>query len=581
MEFSRSGVRLLSLLVLLSACGKPVAKFPLDRVPLWVDPDRQPFSTRCRPDPEEPGHALCAPEAYVSPFAWDAADNTIFRPISEFFAVDPDRGAINVNSLDEVPNSSWFENRIGQRRFTPEELIEGPCGERVLDPSAFDNPWVIDQGKPDGANPGFRVRVEGVGKFMLKADIQDQPERATAAAAIATRLYWAFGFYTPCDSVVNFPPSILQLTPGLTVTDNSGVTRPFDEAALRRVLQGASHRGPLVRMSASRWLPGRTIGPFRYEGVRADDPNDVVPHQHRRELRGARLLAAWLNHFDSREQNSMDTWMAQNPADPDSTPGYIQHWYIDMGDCFGSEWDLDGISRRLGHAHYLDFGYLFADWVTFGLIKRPWDRARRNPEAPLFGYFSARDFDASAWRPGYPNPAFSRMTEGDGAWAARIISRFSREHVRAAVLAGDFTVPRHSEILIQILMDRQRALLRRYLSVLSPVSDLEIRGDQLCAVDLARSSPAFRAHRFAYSARLFAGEGLEERQAPAVLVEPLGRLCVNLPRIADPSSPRTSNSRYAILDLYNGSAPGPLRVHLYDLGQSNYQLAGLERPRVE
>ena len=91
------------------------------------------------------------------------------------------------------------------------------------------------------------------------------------------------------------------------MTDNTGVTRPFDQAALDKLLDNAAHRGKLVRMSASRWLPGRAIGPFRYEGVRADDPNDVVPHEDRRELRGGRLLAAWLNHFDAREQNSMNT----------------------------------------------------------------------------------------------------------------------------------------------------------------------------------------------------------------------------------------------------------------------------------
>ncbi|HEY8947018.1 MAG TPA: hypothetical protein VIM73_22395, partial [Polyangiaceae bacterium] len=395
---------------------------------------------------------------------------------------------------------------------------------------------------------------------------------------IATRLYWAFGFYAPCDSVEYFSPSLLRLKPGLMATDNTGVPRRFDQQALDWVLQNAAHRDGLVRMSSSRWLPGRAIGPFRYEGVREDDPNDVVPHQHRRELRGGRLLAAWLNHFDSREQNSMNTWMAENAKDPDSTPGHIQHWYIDLGDCFGSEWDLDGISRRLGHAYYLDFGYLFEDLFTFGLIERPWDRARRNPEAPLFGYFSARDFDAPAWRPGYPNPAFSQMTERDGAWAARIIARFTPEHVRAAVGTGKFTSPRHSQILTDILINRQHLLLRRYLSRLSPLADVELAGGRLCATDLARRSPAFRDQRFAYATRLFVGRSFEERAAPRVEIAGEGRACVTLPRVANPSTPRGSVDRYFILDLFNGNAPGPLRVHLYDLGSEGFQLAGLERP---
>lgn len=567
-------------LVLLPACGQTVARFPPDRPPLWVDPDRRPFVTPCKPDPEEPDQKLCAPETYVSPFAWDAVDNAIFRPVARFFAVDPSQEAVNVNSVDEVADSSWFENRIGRHPITPEELFHGPCGSRVLDSGNSELPWVVDQGKPNGANPGFRVRVDGVGKFMLKGDLLDQPERATAAAAIATRLYWAFGFHAPCDSVVYVPPGLLQLKPGLTSTDNSGVTRPFDQAALDGVLRRSAQRGELVRMSASRWLPGRTIGPFRYEGVRADDPNDVIPHQDRRELRGGRLLAAWLNHFDAREQNSMNTWMAENPEDPDSTPGHIQHWYIDLGDCFGSEWDLDATSRRLGHAYYLDFGYLAEDFLSFGLIERPWDRAKRNPQAELFGYYSARDFDAEDWRPGYPNPAFSRMTERDGAWAARIIARFSKEHIAAAVEAGDFSNPRHSQILNRILLNRQQFLLRRYLSVLSPLTDVEVRGKRLCALDLARNSPALSSERFSYSTTLRTGPKLLGQAGPAVESHPGGRVCFELPRIAAIELSRQSTDRYFVVDLFNGQAPGPLRLHLYDLGREGFQLAGLERPEA-
>src|SRR6185436_9189625 len=109
--------------------------------------------------------------------------------------------ATNVNAFDEVPDSSWFTNRIGRRPVTVAELTRGPC-ERDLDPDAPDGAWLVDQGKPNGANPGFRVRVEGAGKFMLKADPPTQPERATGATAIAARLYYAAGFFAPCDSVV-------------------------------------------------------------------------------------------------------------------------------------------------------------------------------------------------------------------------------------------------------------------------------------------------------------------------------------------------------------------------------------------
>jgi hypothetical protein len=579
----------IALTLLCAGCGADVRRFPL-REPLVRDADLNPVSVACKPDPDppkdDPQHLLCMPEPFESSFAWDAADNTVFRPIARFFAVDPEGEAVNVNSLDEVPDSSWFTNRIGKQPMTVEELVRGPCGDKVLDPNGPDGSWVIDQGKSNGANPGFRVKVEGVGKFMLKADPSDQPERATGATSIAARLYHAAGWWAPCDSVVYLRPSILKLTPGLTMTDNSGVSRPFDEAQLKTVLSKASKRGRLVRMVASRWLPGRAIGPFKYEGTREDDPNDVIPHENRRDLRGARVIAAWLNHFDSREQNTMSVWLSENEKDKESSPGHVRHYYIDLGDCFGSEWEWEDISKRLGHAYYFDAAYVLEDLLTFGVIERPWDRAKRSRDGDIFGFFSDRDFRPEIWHGGYPNPAFLRMTELDGAWAARAIARFTPEHVEAAVRMGDYTEPRHTTFLIDKLLKRQRAILARYLTRLSPIADVTVAaGTELCGVDLARRTGIAR-DTVRYTAAMYAGPSLALRAQPPVRPARDGGVCLSLPHVADQGVARgggasedDASSRYVVVDVSNGQARGPLRAHLYDLGPGRgYKLVGIERP---
>jgi hypothetical protein len=527
-------------------------------------------------DPDDAAFAP-APAEYVSPFAWDGADQMVFRPVARFFAVDPAGRAKNVNALDEVPDSSWFQNRIGRAPLGVADILSGPCGSKVLDPNAPDGAWIIDQGKPNGANPGFRVNIPNVGKFMLKVDPDGEPERATGATAIAARLYHAAGYNAPCDSVVYFRPNVLSLKPGLMVTDNSGVARPFDKAALEKVLGGASKRNGLLRMVASRWLPGKPIGPYRYEGTRKDDPNDVIPHDDRRELRGGRLLAAWLNHFDSREQNTMDVFLQDDPKDKSpNAKGHVVHYILDMGDCFGSVWAQDGISRRLGHSYYFDAGYVAADFVSLGIPERPWERAKR--DGGIFNYFSARDFDAEAWRGGYGNPSFLRMTEADGAWMARILARFDDTLVAAAVSAGQYDEA-SAAYLTYTLEVRRDLLLRRYLTRLSPLADVTVSGDTLCATDLARKVGVVPDRPRGEAALLHVGAGA----TPKLQLRPRvdgSRVCVDIPheRVAA-GVPMEDPSRYALVDLYTASAPNPLRVHVVDAGEGQgFRLVGLERP---
>src|SRR5262249_27257624 len=155
---------------------------------------------------------------------------------------------------------------------------------------------------------------------------------------------------------------------------------------LNTVLGFAAHRGGLVRFTASRWLAGHPIGPFTYAGTRDDDPNDIIPHEDRRDLRGAKLMAAWTSHYDSREQNSLDTWMADDPKDPDSSPGKVIHYYIDLGDCFGGYWDPDDLWRRIGRSYFFDFNDVFLDFIGFGLPRRSWEKVSKPPNT-IFGYY--------------------------------------------------------------------------------------------------------------------------------------------------------------------------------------------------
>jgi hypothetical protein len=568
-------------LATLVACGGGEPRFPL-RAPMATDTDQRPVRVACeeRPTDDDPEHVACAPEPYVSPLVWDAVDNSVFRPLARVFAVDPAGRAVNVNALDEVPDSAWFTNRLGVRKPPRDELLRGACDPTAMldGEQAAPGSWVIDKGKPNGATPGFRIRI-GKQKFMLKTDQKSQPERPSAASAIGAALYHAVGFNTSCEQIVYFHPRVLSLKAGLTATDNSGVERSFDEAALEKVLANATRRGELLRMQASAWLPGYLLGPFRYEGTRDDDPNDVIPHEDRRDLRGGRLLAAWLNHFDAREQNTMDSWIATNPGADDASPGFIRHYYLDTSDSFGSEWDWDGISRRLGRSYLLDFGDIGYDFITFGTTKRPWERAARTKGYEDFGYYHYRDFDPDAWKNEYPNPAFSRATEHDNAWMARILSRFDRADLEALVTLGKFSRPEHSAYLTEALEQRLRRIVDRYLFRLSPLADVRVLGSsRVCATDLARRRAARPESAFRYTATAHRASGSRALRVEAARN---GEICMTVPHASAASGPDAHASRYLVIAITNGAATYPLLAHFYDLGASRgYRLVGLERPET-
>lgn len=570
-----------ALLFLTTGCGSATRRYAL-KAPMMQDTDVAPVYVSCHEEEDDKDKTknkkICTPDPYESPFAWDGANQIIFRPLARVFAVDPAGESANVNAFDEVADSAWFTNRMGTIPYATEDVTRGFCDKELDGDTAKDGAWPIDQGKPNGANPGFRVNVPGPGKFMVKSDPEGEGERATGATSIATRIYYALGWWSPCDSVVYFKPSVLKLKAGLKVTDNSGVTRSFDEKMLKKILDGAQHRGDLVRMVASKWLPGRTLGPFTYSGKRSDDPNDVVYHEDRRDLRGARVVAAWLNHFDSREQNSMDTWMSVDAKNADASPGHIRHWYIDLGDCFGSQWAEDQISRRLGFSYYLDLQHVGEDFITLGAIERPWERAKKRG---TFGYFSTRDFEPDTWHGGYPNPAFDRMRESDGAWAARKIARFRDEHVAAAVGVGKYTDPEDTTYLVKTLIQRRDIVLRRYFEKLSPIGELKVSTTgELCGTDLARYAHVYDDARFKYGAKVFTGARFAPSGDAPVRAEANGDLCVTISHHApDGGSADGDASRYVVVDLANGQAPGVLRAHLYDLGpKRGFTLVGIERP---
>jgi hypothetical protein len=564
----------------IAACAPVERRFPL-REPIWRDADLQPVFARCHrePDPKDPDHVSCAPTIYDAPTYWDGADNMFFRPLSEMVGIATSGESVNVNSVDEVPDSSWFTNRLGIRPVGLDELRLNECKPEVLlDPDhAPDGSWLIDQGKTSGSTPGFRMSVPGRGKYLVKVEATGLPERQVAATVIGEAVYYATGYNATCEQALFVRPSIFRLKPGLRAAHgNFGDEYDFDQKAVDDLFAKSNKHGGLLRISASAWVPGYVTQQFRYEGTRGDDPNDVVPHQNRRELRASRLISAWLDHFDAREGNSLDTWVTDvQGGPPDASPGHLVHIMMGTSAALGSSWDWDPITRRLGYSYVVDWGDMATDFATLGAATRVWETTQRAPGHEMFGYFNVQAFDPEQWKNEYPNAAFSRMTERDAAWMARILARFTPEMVRALAEMAKLADPVNTDYLESVLKGRLSKILERYLTRISPIAGVRVEGrSALCGLDLAEWRGLRDPAAFRYSARRLGGTWLAvERRAGA-------QVCVTLPRIApDGTTADDDAARYVRVRVEDGVARGPLVAHLYDLGPTRgYRLAGLERP---
>ena len=78
--------------------------------------------------------------------------------------------AQEVNTLGEVPDSSWYTNRHYRQPMSIEELVRGP--DKGSAPST-DGPWKVVAAKSEGITPGFTI-IDSLGRrYVMKFDPLD------------------------------------------------------------------------------------------------------------------------------------------------------------------------------------------------------------------------------------------------------------------------------------------------------------------------------------------------------------------------------------------------------------------------
>jgi hypothetical protein len=493
-------------------------------------------------------------------------DSFVVDPVMRLTAVEPQRRATNTNSLDEVPDSTWFRNRIGVRDVSLDEIRDGA---RTGDSPMLHKPWTIKSTKVGGVSIGFIIEDTTGAKYVLKFDQKGLPETETAADVIGARLFWACGYHTPDDQIVTFKRSDLVIGKDAKVKPLFDKPYPLTEKILEdkltRVNIGADGS---IRGLASRFLVGKPLGAWPRTGVREDDPNDTIPHEQRRDLRGAFAMFSWLDHVDMKADQTVDMYV-KDPGNPKQS--YVMHYNIDFGKMLGV-FSEAGNQIFAGHSYAIDLAQVTASLMSLGVYQRPWEH-RTNPNIPGVGIFESRGYHPGNWKPVTPSYIPLLHTDRfDAFWGAKIIMRFTPDQIREAVKQGQFSDPRAVDYLTRVLIERQRKTGRYWFERVNPVDKLELVGEQLCfddlavAYDLDRRPVSYRASTFDFGGRALTAVSVQPDPARR------GRVCATGVK----ASGSTDGYTIVQLETLRGKLP-PTLVHLAKDASGTLRIIGLRR----
>lgn len=488
---------------------------------------------------------------------------------------DPrDTRAVNINTLGEVPDSSWWVNRLGVRDMGVDEIVQGPN----LTGGPADGPWTVIGRPSGGVTPKFLIEDTAGRRFVLKFDPVDNPEIASVAEMVSSRLYYAFGYNVAEAYLVTLTKDRLAIGEGATFTNDIGERTIIDQVDIDHWMSNAPMSADgTYRALASKFVPGQPVGEFRFFGTRPDDPNDIFAHENRRELRGYRVIAAWTNHDDSRALNTYDAY------DEEDGRRFIKHYLLDFGSTLGSA-SIGVNEPRGGNEYFLEATWVWRAAVTFGMWSRPWLRVDF-PLYPAVGFIEAEYFRPDLWKPEYPNAAFDRLDAADGFWAARIVSRFSDEALRNIVENARISDPDAEAYLTEVLLKRRDKVVAYWITRTNPLDALGVRESRgelslswdnaAIRVGAAAADPHYVVHWSSFDNHSGEETLLSDSETDASSVPvPAGGW----------SAPDAFGYRYlrGRISTHHPDYPWweePVLVTLRDKGEEGIDIVGIERPR--
>jgi hypothetical protein len=383
-----------------------------------------------------------------------------------------------VNTLGEVMDGEWYVNRHGARRMTIEELQRGPGNANPPTMGAFQVLVV----KTFGLNPGLLIADSKNQLYLLRFDPLGYDGLATGAEMVTSRLFHALGYHVPENYIVKFGRAQLVANAEGQAMSSSGRPRALVstdiDLFLRNVPVGReqSYRAVATRLPEGR---GALLGPFQIWGTRRDDPNDTVPHEHRRDLRGLSVFEAWVNNANARAVGTQDILTTVGGVTR------IRHYLIDFtrslgsGILGGAKLSWEGNEPALPKLREIG-----RNIAGMGVVTPAWMKAKYPKHLREVGAFEGNTFDPEEWSTNHSIAPFANRLPDDAFWAAKQVMAFTDEEIRAIVRTGEYG-KEAEDWITAALIERRNRIGRTFFARVLPLDGFRLAGNTLAFDDLA------------------------------------------------------------------------------------------------
>ncbi|HYI97277.1 MAG TPA: hypothetical protein VEX68_27305, partial [Bryobacteraceae bacterium] len=377
--------------------------------------------------------------------------------------------AMGVNTLGEPLDGAWYVHRHAKNRMTSEELTRGPS---TGGPPSQNMPWQVLRVKRHDVRPGLLIADSRNHLYLIRFDPLNRSEMSTGATMVAANAYHALGYWAPENYIVKFQRSDLKASPeGKDINAVGQANKLLEEDIDLFFAQARADKAGTYRVVATRVPAAKILGPTSFIGTRTDDPNDLFPHEHRRELRALSVFCAWLGQNWIGPSATLDFLVQENGM------SFVRHYFADFFASLGSGWQRAKEARE-GNELLYDWNHGVRNFLGFGIHSPAWQRANF-PNMRGTGRFEYETFDPRLWMPNMELAPLANALPDDKYWAAKQVMAFTDDDIRALVKSGEYSDPRTVEWLSECLIKRRDKIGRAFFYDVLPLDDFKMDDGQL------------------------------------------------------------------------------------------------------